>query len=98
MAPVETIKLRWIAKDIGFEKVILKSGKMIGAFVSRQDSPYYQSTKFTRVLDFIKHYPKRGKMYEKNGTLRMSFPEVNSISEAIKVCQLMIGEKVNNPA
>ena len=38
-ALLRTIQLRWMAKDIGFEKVVLKSGKMICYFVSRQDSP-----------------------------------------------------------
>ena len=87
---LETIELRWMAKDIGFEKVILKSEKMICYFVSRQDSPYYQSPKFSRVLEFIKHNPKMGKMYEKNGSLRMSFVQVRSIHQAIEICEKML--------
>ncbi|MDP4952476.1 MAG: helicase-related protein, partial [Flavobacteriales bacterium] len=87
---LETIELRWMAKDIGFEKVILKSEKMICSFVSRQDSPYYQSPKFSRVLEFIKHNPKMGKMYEKNGSLRMSFVQVDSINKAIEICEKML--------
>ena len=55
--------------------------------MSRQDSPYYQSTKFSRVLDFVKYNPRLGKMYEKNGGLRMSFVEINSIGQAINICQ-----------
>jgi transcription-repair coupling factor (superfamily II helicase) len=87
---LETIELRWMAKDIGFEKVILKSEKMICSFVSRQDSPYYQSPKFSRVLEFIKHNTKTGKMYEKNGSLRMSFVQVDSIQKAIDLFEKML--------
>ncbi|MEO0404443.1 MAG: TRCF domain-containing protein, partial [Bacteroidota bacterium] len=91
---LRTIQLRWMAKDIGFEKVVLKSGKMIGYFVSRQDSPYYQSPKFTRVLNFIKHQPRLGKMYEKNGGLRMSFVDVDGIGKALEILELMQGQTV----
>ena len=82
---IETIRLRWVARDIGFEKLVLKSGKLIGQFVSKEDSPYYQSPAFTRVLEFIKYNPTRGKMYEKNGGLRMSFPNVESLVTANEI-------------
>jgi len=91
---LQTIQLRWMAKEIGFEKVVLKSSKMIGYFVSRQDSPYYQSPKFSKVLDFIKHNPRMGKMYEKNSGLRISFAEVNDIQTAISICNVVQGAKV----
>ncbi|MGB0423301.1 MAG: TRCF domain-containing protein, partial [Flavobacteriales bacterium] len=96
LALLQTIQLRWMAKDIGFEKVILKSSKMICYFVSRQDSPYYQSPKFSRVLDFIKHNPRLGKMYEKNGGLRISFADITDIKKAIHICETMQGVKVKS--
>jgi transcription-repair coupling factor (superfamily II helicase) len=86
-ALIHTIRLRWLAKDIGFEKIILKSGKMIGYFISKQDSPYYQSSKFSRVLQFMKMNPRACKMYEKNDSLRMSFNDINAIDEAINALQ-----------
>jgi transcription-repair coupling factor (superfamily II helicase) len=84
---LRTIHLRETAKQVGFEKVILKSGKMIGYFVSRQDSPYYQSPKFSAVLEYMKKHPKKGKMYEKNGGLRMSFAHGESVEEAIAILE-----------
>jgi len=56
-ALLDAIRLRWLAKEIGFEKLTLKGGKMIGFFISNQQSPYYQSKAFSRVLDFIKSNP-----------------------------------------
>ncbi|MFT7614759.1 MAG: transcription-repair coupling factor (superfamily II helicase), partial [Parvicellaceae bacterium] len=47
---ISTVRLRWLARDIGFEKVILKRNTLIGTFIADQTNPYYQSTKFTRVL------------------------------------------------
>lgn len=89
-----TIRLRWLAKDIGFEKLILKSGKLIGYFISKQDSPYYQSRKFTRVLQFIKNNPRAAKMYEKNNSLRLSFANIESVNEAIEALKMIIVEEV----
>jgi transcription-repair coupling factor (superfamily II helicase) len=89
LALIDTMKLRWHARSLGMEKLVLKSGKMIGYFVSKQDSPYYQSEKFTRVLDFIKHNPNAGKMYEKESSLRISFNDVNKMSTAVKILDAM---------
>lgn len=89
-ALLDTIRLRWLARDIGFEKIILKSSKMIGYFVTKQDSPYYQSPKFTRVLQFIKNNPRAAKMYEKNDSLRLSFQNIQSVEEAIAALESIV--------
>ena len=81
---IKSIELRWMAKQIGFEKLVIKSNKMIGYFVAKQDSPYYQSTHFTKVLNFIQTNPADAKMNERNGKLRLIFENVKSISKAIQ--------------
>ena len=80
---IETMRLRWLAREIGFEKLVLKSGKMIGYFISKENSPFYQSEKFSFVLEFIKNNPNTGKMYEKENSLRMSFDHVTELKRAI---------------
>ena len=52
---MNAVRLRWIAKDIGFEKLVLKKNVLIGTFITDQNSVYYQSDKFTRVLNFIQN-------------------------------------------
>jgi len=82
---IETMQLRWLAREIGMEKLVLKSGKMIGYFISKQDSPFYQSEKFTHVLEFIKLNPHAGKMYEKDSSLRFSFNDVTTLKKAVRI-------------
>jgi transcription-repair coupling factor (superfamily II helicase) len=89
IALIETMRLRWLAREIGFEKLVLKSGKMIGYFVSQENSPFYQSEKFSHVLEFIKHNPSIGKMYEKESSLRMSFDQVVELKRAIHLLQCL---------
>jgi len=49
----DSLRLKWLAKEVGFEKIILKSGKMIAHFISSQEHPYYQSQQFTAILKTI---------------------------------------------
>jgi len=79
----ESIKLRWIAKAIGFEKLVIKSKKMIGYFVYQQDSPYYESPQFSQVLKFVQTNQISCKMNERNQKLRLIFSNINSIENAL---------------
>jgi transcription-repair coupling factor (superfamily II helicase) len=85
----DLLRLRRVAKSIGFEKIILKYQKLVCYFISNQDSPYYQSSRFQAVLEFIKHNPRLGEMKEKNGKLLMSFSGVNEIYQATQILEQM---------
>lgn len=89
-ALLDAIRLRWMAKEIGFEKLTLKGGKMIGFFVSNPNSAYFDSRGFTRVLNFIKSNPRGYKMYEKGANLRLSKNDVNDIYSAIQALKPII--------
>ena len=43
---LNSVRIKWIASQIGFEKVVMKKGSMIGYFVGDQQSEYYQSRHF----------------------------------------------------
>lgn len=81
---LNSVRLKWLAKQIGFEKVVLKQSRLIAYFISDQDSPYYQSPNFMNVLEFLKKQPK-AQMKEKNKKLYLSFPEIHSVDEALKL-------------
>lgn len=80
---INTIRLRWLAKDIGFEKVILKQKKFIGYFINNPKSPYYESAKFTRVLKYIEKNHRVAKMEEKNARLQLSYELIETVEKAI---------------
>jgi transcription-repair coupling factor (superfamily II helicase) len=81
---VDVIRLRTIAMDIGFEKLILKNNKLVGYFITKQDSPYYQSPAFTKVLQFVQENPRRCRMKEQNEKLTLAFDNVSSVRTAIE--------------
>lgn len=55
LALFNVVKLRWLAMDLGFEKLMLKNGKMLCYFVSNGNSPYYKSSQFGNILVRIQH-------------------------------------------
>ena len=79
------IRLRWLAKNIGFEKLVLKQQKLIGYFIANQESPYYQSDRFSKVLSFIQQHPTACKMKERNEKLTLVFENVNGVLNAIEL-------------
>ncbi|MEO0337725.1 MAG: TRCF domain-containing protein, partial [Bacteroidota bacterium] len=47
------LRLRWSCKNLGFERVILKSGKLRCYFVENPQSPFYESPRFQKVMGYI---------------------------------------------
>ncbi|NND76867.1 MAG: transcription-repair coupling factor [Flavobacteriales bacterium] len=80
---ISTVRLKWAAQKIGFEKMVLKAGRMIGHFIKDKESKFFASPAFGQVLNFIKEAPEGYKMYEKNDILRLSVDNVFTIEEAI---------------
>ncbi len=48
-----TVRCRWMAVDLGFEKMVLKSEALRCYFINRPDSPYFESSLFKNVLAFL---------------------------------------------
>jgi len=86
---LDSVRLKWAAKHIGLERLILKRGKMIGYFISNQDSSFYESPIFTQVLKFVQAQPRKCTMKEKqtkNGLrLLLSFNEITSVQRALHI-------------
>jgi transcription-repair coupling factor (superfamily II helicase) len=95
---LKTVELKWIAKDIGMEKIVLKNNKLIGYFIADQESRFYKSRAFTHILQVVQEKPKLGEMKQKdtrNGVrLLMSFKGIDSIDKAVQsLSQLQLPKK-----
>ena len=90
---LNSIKIKWVATQLGIEKLVMKQGKMICYFVSDQQSSYYQSGRFSQVLQFVQTQSKLCTMKEKqtpNGLrLLLTFENVKSINKALELIQLI---------
>ena len=85
---MNSVRIKWIANSIGLEKVVMKKGKLIGYFLADQQSEFYQSANFTKVLHFVQQHPNAAKMKEqqtRNGLrLLLVFEGIHSIQKALK--------------
>jgi transcription-repair coupling factor (superfamily II helicase) len=85
---LNSVRIKWIAIKIGLEKIIMKQDRMIGYFISDQQSAFYQSSNFTRVLHFVQSHPQACKMKEKqtrNGLrLLLTFEAITSVSKGLE--------------
>ncbi len=86
---LDSVRIKWIANSIGLEKIVMKRGKMIGYFIADQQSEFYQSPTFTRLLQFVQTHTHVCKMKEKqtrNGLrLLLVFEGVGSVKKAYQV-------------
>ena len=87
----DSVRIKWIAKSLGIEKIILKQKRMIGYFVSDQQSAFYQTEAFTNVLKFVQQNSKMCVMKEKqskNGLrLLITFIKIDSVQNALQTLQ-----------
>lgn len=92
-ALLNSIRIKWIATQMGIEKIIMKQGKLIGYFVGDQQSDYYTSKKFMKMVQFVQQHANICKMKEKetkNGLrLLITFENVKSINKALEYMELM---------
>ncbi|GGA67179.1 transcription-repair-coupling factor [Flavobacterium palustre] len=97
-ALMNSIRIKWVATRVGIEKLVMKQGKMIGYFVSDQQSDFYQSNRFHKVLQFVQKHASLCKMKEKqtaNGLrLLLTFDNVKSTRRALELMELLGGKEI----
>ena len=82
---LNTVRLRWIAKDLGFEKILLRNHNMTAYFVSNQASKYYESGAYQNVMQYIITHPKRTTVKEVNDKLQLVVKEVSTVTQALEL-------------
>ena len=87
----DSVRIKWIAIKMGIERVIIKQGRFIGYFISDQQSDFYQTQGFSKVLNFAQNNPSSVKIKEKNTRnglrLLLTIEQVSSISKVLSTLQ-----------
>ena len=86
---IKTIPLRNYAKQIGFEKVIIKNNKLVGKFISNNES-YFNSAQFSGVLSYVQKHKNNLQLKEKNNQLLLTFGGVSSIEGAVEILKSIV--------
>ncbi|MBK7271504.1 MAG: transcription-repair coupling factor [Flavobacteriales bacterium] len=91
---MEAIRLRWLGQHMGLEKMVLKKGTLIGTFIADQKHRFFASDTFNAVLRSVQAQPRKFKVYEKGGTLRVSVQDVKNVREAKVALEHVIPQAV----
>lgn len=88
---LDSLRIKWLAKDLGLEKIILKQKRIIGYFVSNQQSEFYQTEAFSNILKYVQQNSRNCVIKEKhtkNGLrLLITFIKVDTIKTALTILQ-----------
>ena len=79
---VLSFKLRWLAEELGIERLVIKSGKMVGYFLANPQSPFFETEAFQVLLQNAIKLGDKCRLAEQNGRLRIVFNSVSNIRDA----------------
>jgi len=84
---LNSVRIKWIALAMGLERVVMKKGRFVGYFISDQQSSFYQSDTFGKVLQHVQSNSSSVKLNEKqtrNGLkLLLTIEPINNIDNAL---------------
>lgn len=84
---LDVVRLRWKAEKLGIEKIILKGGKMLVYFISNQESAFYQTETFDKIIQAVQKNPRLFQMKEAKDKLSMVVDSISSIHKAIETIE-----------
>lgn len=64
---LKSVELKWIAAEIGFDKIVVKNGIFLGYFPPNPQDRFYQSEKFRNIIAYLHQNPSEATLKEKVG-------------------------------
>ncbi|MEG1634167.1 MAG: transcription-repair coupling factor [Rikenellaceae bacterium] len=86
----DVVEIRRYAIFLGFEKIIIKNGFLIIHFIYNSVSPYYDSERFKRLMQYIDTAPKNYKLKHKTTMLLLSIGSVKGVADAKEQIKKMV--------
>ncbi|MBP5260038.1 MAG: transcription-repair coupling factor [Paludibacteraceae bacterium] len=80
---IAVVRLRWLAMQLGIEKLTLKQQRLTAYFVSVEHQAFYQSDHFGRILNYIASHPGESHMSPQGEKPSCWFKGVGSVRAAI---------------
>lgn len=91
---IETVKLRWLAEKLGFEKLHLKGEKLKAYFVSSDKEAFFKSEIFGNILAYVQSHPKSCRLKEHKTRLILTIDEVTNVDQAKQILANMVPQRV----
>jgi transcription-repair coupling factor (superfamily II helicase) len=84
-----SFELRWLAESMGLERLVLKSEKLVGHFISNPQSPFYETEQFQGILQNILAKESGYRLAQKDDKLRLVIEPIRHIKDAFEKLQAL---------
>lgn len=91
---IRIVRLRRLAKSLGFEKIMLKNGQMTLFLISDPESPYYRSPAFDRLLEYVQSHAQECRLRETNKKRSVGIRNVDRVETAVSILEEIAGKEV----
>lgn len=93
---LKSVALKWLAADIGFEKIVMKNGIFLGYFPSNPQDKFYHTDGFKHIINYLTQNPAEAQLKEKAGKegnqLMMRKEKVKNVDEVNTLLKAIIGK------
>jgi transcription-repair coupling factor (superfamily II helicase) len=86
---LDTVRCRWNAVELGFEKMILKDEVLKCYFVNKPDSPYFESDAFRSVLDYIQTRTNQARLRQVGKLFMLVINDIKSMQSMLQFLKRM---------
>ncbi len=91
---INSVQLRWVGEELGFEKVNLKGGKMKAYFIAKDE--YFKSMVFGKILAFVQSHSRKCRLKDTSGRPILIVEDVESVDAALELLQPLSNHKLKS--
>ena len=86
------LNVKWKAKELGFERIVLKNNNLRAYLPHNQNTNYYQSSSFTKILDYVKMNQDKIKIKEIKEKVCLQYDNILSLNELLTIFKKVLNE------
>jgi len=83
------LRCRWVAKQLGFEKLILRNKQLRLYFISDPESPYFESLVFQHIMNYIQTQTNKASLKNVGKNFMLIINKVSDLGEVLWHLQAM---------
>ena len=78
---IRCVKLKWLCRRLGFERLSLRQKSLTGWFT--KDDRYFQGEIFGRILEYIRRNPQKAVLKQTKDLLTLKIQDIKGLGEAL---------------
>ena len=80
----DTVRIRKLAVELGFEKIVFKENTVRCYFISKPDSPYFESSLFSNILAFIQQQTNKARLKQTGKLFLLVVQDMDSMQTLLQ--------------